>query len=174
MQKKRIMDAKKNANMMLFVNIPIGIIGIALSLWAISESRDEHATRTTDTWELTTLTIALFCFVLALIQGNDNDKGWTSTYILTLFAISILALVAFAVGELRQSQPMVDLRLFKNRSFTGSAIVALSLHGGLYSLLFFLSLYLQNYLGFSALDAGMRLIAISGMILISAPIWQVS
>ena len=112
----------------------------------------------------------MLCLVLALIQGNDRDKGWTSGYILTLFAVSAIALVAFVVGELRMKNPMADPRLFKIPSFTGGAIVAFTLSAGFYSLLFFLALYLQNTLGFDALNAGVRFLAISGMLLIGAPL----
>ena len=79
----------------------------------------------------------MFCLVLALIQGNDADKGWTSPYILTLFAVAAVALIVFIVGELRLKNPMVDPRLFTNASFTGAAIAAFTLSAGLYSLFFF-------------------------------------
>lgn len=152
------------------LNVPIGIVGIVLSLWAIRESRDERAPRTIDVYGLLTSALFVFCLVLALIQGNDADKGWTSAYILTLFAVSAVALVAFVVGELRLANPMADPRLFAVRSFTGSAIIAFVLSGGFYALLFFLALYLQNTLGYDALQAGLRFLAISGPILIGAPL----
>ena len=153
-----------------FINVPIGLIGIALTLYAVTESRDERAPRSIDFFGLLTSAAFVLCLVLALIQGNDRDKGWTSGYILTLFAVSAIALVAFVVGELRMKNPMADPRLFKIPSFTGGAIVAFTLSAGFYSLLFFLALYLQNTLGFDALNAGVRFLAISGMILIGAPL----
>jgi EmrB/QacA subfamily drug resistance transporter len=153
-----------------YLNVPVGFIGIALCAWAVTESYDVHAPRTVDLFGLVTLSVSLFCLVLALIQGNDADKGWTSPYILTLFAVSALALAVFVVGELRLKHPMVDPRLFANASFTGAAIVAFTLSGGLFALFFFLTLYLQNFLGFSALDAGIRILPMSGLILIAAPL----
>lgn len=153
-----------------YLNVPIGFIGIAVCAWAVTESYDRSAPRWVDFYGLLTLSISLFCLVLALIQGSDPDKGWTSPYILTLFGIAAVALVAFVVGELRLKHPMVDPRLFKNASFTGAAIVGFTLSAGLFSLFFFLSLYLQNYLGFSALDAGLRFLPLSGIILFAAPI----
>ena len=98
---------------------------------------------------MVTLSISLFCLTLALIQVNDADKGWTSSYILTLFGIAVVFLIAFIIGELRQPFPMVDLHLFATPRFTGAALVAFGLGVGLLSLLFFLTLYLQNYLGFT-------------------------
>lgn len=152
------------------INIPIGLIGIALAAWAITESRDEHAPRTIDFFGLLTSAAFVFCLVLALVQGNDPDKGWTSPYILTLFAGALVALVVFVIGELRMAHPMADPRLFKIRGFTGSAIVAFTVSAGFFGLFFFLTLYLQNTLGFDPLQAGIRFLTLSGLIMIGAPL----
>jgi EmrB/QacA subfamily drug resistance transporter len=153
-----------------FVNVPIGVIGIAMVAWAVTESFDRTAPRSVDIFGLITLSVSVFCLVLALIQGSDPDKGWTSPYILMLFAAAAVALLVFVVGELRLRSPMVDPRLFANASFTGAAIVAFALSGGLYALFFFLTLYFQNYLGFSALDTGLRFLPLSGLTLVVAPL----
>jgi Na+/melibiose symporter-like transporter len=123
-----------------------------------------------DFFGLVTLSLSVFCLVLALIQGGDPDKGWTSPYILTLFTVAAVALAVFIVGELRITHPMVDPRLFANASFSGGAIVAFALSAGLYALFFFLTLYFQNYLGFSALETGLRFLPLSGLTLLVAPL----
>ena len=151
-----------------YVNIPVGAAGILLSAWAIRETRDERAPRSIDIFGLATVTVGLFCLVLALIQGQD--KGWGSTYIIALFVIAAVALVVFVAGELRLKNPMVDPRLFRNRSFTGAAIAAFALSAGLYSLFLYLTLYLQNSLGFTALETGLRLLPLSGLVLFTAPL----
>jgi EmrB/QacA subfamily drug resistance transporter len=153
-----------------YLNVPIGLVGILLAGWAVRESRDEKAPRTVDFFGLLTLTISLFCMVLALVQANDADKGWTSLYILTLFAVAAVGLVVFILGELRLKHPMVDPRLFLIPSFTGAVIVGFAVSAGLYSLFLFLTLYLQNLLGFSALGAGLRFLPLSGMVLFAAPL----
>ena len=153
-----------------YLNVPIGVVGVLLAGWAVRESRDERAPRTVDFFGLVTLTASLFCLVLALIQANDADKGWTSPYILTLFAVAAAALVVFILGELRLKHPMVDPRLFRIPSYTGAAIVGFAVSAGLYSLFFFLTLYLQNFLDFSPLGAGLRFLPLSGMVLIAAPL----
>lgn len=153
-----------------YLNVPIGVVGIALSAWAIRESRDERAGGSIDFFGLAALTVSLFCLVLALIQGNDADKGWTSPYILALFAVAAVAMIVFILVELRLKNPMVDPRLFANRSFTGAAVAAFALSAGLYSMFFFLALYLQNFLGFSALDAGLRFLPLSVPVLFTAPL----
>ena len=151
-----------------YLNVPIGVVGILLSVWAIRESRDEDAPRAVDLFGLATITVGLFCLVLGLIQGES--KGWGSAYIIILFAVAAVSLVLFVVGELRIKNPMLDPRLFKNRSFTGAAIVAFSLSAGLYSLLFFLTLYLQNSLAFDPLQTGLRLLPLSAVVLFVAPL----
>jgi len=151
-----------------YLNVPIGAIGMGMGIWAIRESRDVHMKRAVDVYGLVTLTLALFCLVLALMQGGD--KGWSSTYVLTLFIVGAISLVAFVLGELRIAHPMVDPRLFKIPSFTASTIAAFTLSGGLYALLFYLSLYMQNYLGFSPLQAGLRFLPLSALVLIGAPL----
>lgn len=151
-----------------YLNIPIGVVGILLSIWAIRESRDEDAPRAVDLFGLATITAGLFCLVLALIQGES--KGWSSAYIIILFSVAAVSLIVFVVGELRIRNPMLDPRLFKNRSFTGAAITAFCLSAGLYSLLFFLTLYLQNSLAFDPLQTGLRLLPLSAVVLFIAPL----
>ena len=151
-----------------YLNVPIGVVGILLSIWAIRESRDEDAPRAVDFFGLATITSGLFCLVLGLIQGES--KGWGSAYIIILFSVAVVSLIIFVIGELRIRNPMLDPRLFKNRSFTGAAIVAFSLSAGLYSLLFFLTLYLQNSLAFDPLQTGLRLLPLSAIVLFIAPI----
>jgi EmrB/QacA subfamily drug resistance transporter len=148
------------------LNVPIGIIGIGMASWAISESRDERAPRTVDIFGLLTSAGFVLCLVLALVQGND--KGWESTYILALFAGALVSLIAFVVGELRIEHPMADPRLFAIPSFAGSAVVAFMVSAGFLGLLFFLTLYMQNTLGFDALQAGLRFLALSGLIFVGA------
>lgn len=159
---------KVNWQSIFYINVPIGIIGIALSLWAIHEFKEERASRFIDIYGLVTLSVSMFCLILALMQGND--KGWNSSYIMTLFIIAAVFLLIFIVGELKIKNPMIDPRLFKIPSFTGSAIAAFCLSAGLYSLFFYLTLYLQNFLGFNSLQAGLRTLPMSALVLIGAPL----
>ncbi|WP_067933593.1 MFS transporter [Alicyclobacillus kakegawensis] len=165
-----VLVEKVNWQSIFWINVPIGVVGIALSLWAISESRDERAPRSIDLYGLVTVTVFLFCLVLAFILVNHPDKGWTSPYILTLFGIALVALVAFVVGELLLKHPMLDPRLFKNPSFTGAAIAGFTLSAGFYALFFFLTMFFQNRLSFSALDTGLRFLPMSGLVFVGAPL----
>lgn len=151
-----------------YLNVPTGIVGMGLGFWAIHESRDTHHPGSIDLFGLITLTVSLFCLVLALMRGND--KGWSSAYIITLFVVGGVSLIVFVIGELRIRYPMLDPRLFKIPSFTGSAIAAFTVSAGAYALLYYLSIYMQNYLGFSALGAGMRFLPLSLLVLFVAPL----
>jgi EmrB/QacA subfamily drug resistance transporter len=150
------------------VNVPIGAVGLGVAAWAIRESRDERAPRSIDWYGLITVTVGMFCLLLGLIQGAN--KGWTSAYILTLFAVAAAATAAFVVGEFGRPHAMMDPRLFTNRSFLGAAVCAFALNGGLYSLFFFLTIYLQNYLGLDAMATGVRLLPLSAVTMIGAPL----
>ncbi len=159
---------KVNWQSIFYINIPIGIIGIGMAAWAILESKDERASKRIDMFGLVTITAAMFCLILALIKGNE--KGWTSTFIITLFVIAAVSFIAFIIGELRLHQPMVDPRLFRIPSFAGASIAALTLSAGLYALFFYLSLYMQNLLGFDPLQAGLRFLPLSLLVFVGAPI----
>ncbi|TQR46400.1 MFS transporter [Paenibacillus popilliae] len=163
-----ILVEKVNWQSIFYINIPIGIIGIIVSMWAIRESREERSSRFIDIFGLVTLSVSMFCLVLALMQGND--KGWSSPYILTLFGIAVIVLLIFVVGELKIKNPMIDPRLFKIPSFTGASIAAFCLSAGFYSLFFYITLYLQNFLGFDSLQAGLRILPISALVLLGAPL----
>ena len=151
-----------------YLNVPTGIIGILVGFWAIRESKDEHHPGTIDFFGLISLTVSLFCLVLALMRGND--KGWHSASIIVLFAVGGLSLLAFVLGELRIRYPMLDPRLFKIPSFTGSALAAFTVSSGAYALIYYLSIYMQNYLGFSALQTGIRFLPLSAIVLVVAPL----
>lgn len=151
-----------------YLNVPTGILGLILGYWAIHESKDAHHPGTIDFWGLVTLIVTLFCLVLALMQGNS--WGWGSFKIIFLFSLGGVSLILFIIGELRIAHPMLDPRLFKIPSFTGSAIAAFTVSAGVYALLYYLSLYMQNYLGFSALGAGVRFLPLSALVLVGAPL----
>ncbi|RED60500.1 MFS transporter [Cohnella phaseoli] len=153
-----------------YVNIPVGIVAILLSLWAIKQSRDESAARRIDLFGFATFTVFMFCLIYGLIQVNHEGNDWTSPEVWWVLAISIFALLVFIVGELRLKHPMVDPRLFKIPSFTGSAIAAFCLSAGMYSLLFNLSIYMQSFLGLDALETGVKLIAFTAMALLFGPL----
>lgn len=149
------------------VNIPIGLLAILVALTRVHESRNPHATRI-DLPGLLTWSVGLFALVYALVRGNAD--GWSSASIAGSLALAALMLVAFAVIELRSREPMLDLKLFRNRSFTGAQIAAFGLSSSMFSMFLYLTLYIQNGLGYTPLQAGLRFLPITLLSFIVAPI----
>ncbi len=150
-----------------FLNVPIGIAAIAVTFLRIRESRDPNATRI-DWLGLVTFSSALVMFVLALLRGND--EGWGSPLIIGLFAGAAVMLSAFIVIEQRVREPMLPLELFRRRAFTGVQLAAAAVSASLFALFLYLTLYLQNYLGYSPLQAGLRYLPITLVPFLVAPL----
>jgi EmrB/QacA subfamily drug resistance transporter len=138
-----------------FLNVPIGAAALLVTFTKLRESRDPNATRI-DWAGLVTFSAALFALVFALVRGNE--QGWGSTLIVGLLGAAALLLAAFVAIELRVSQPMLPLGLFKRPSFTGVQIAAFALSGSMFALFLYITLYLQNFLGLSPLEAGVRVL----------------
>src|SRR5215216_2444261 len=150
-----------------FVNVPIGLLTAAITVMRVPESQRDPAARI-DWAGVLTFSAGLFCLVFALIRGND--EGWTSAPILGLLAAAAALIAAFVVIELRRDQPMLDLQLFRKPAFTGAQIVAFALHASMFSMFLYLVLYLQNVLGYSPFEAGLRFLPISLLSFLAAPI----
>jgi MFS family permease len=117
---------------------------------------------------MVTLTAALTALVLALIEGNS--WGWGSLAITSLFALSALMIGLFVVVELRVAAPMVEFRLFASRNFIGANLVALVVTFAMLGQFFFLALYMQDILRYSPLEAGLRFLPATLMIVAFAPL----
>jgi EmrB/QacA subfamily drug resistance transporter len=150
-----------------YLNVPIGLLAIAVTYLKVRESRDPHATRI-DWAGVGTFSGALFLLVLALVRGND--EGWGSSPIIALFAGSAALLVAFLAVERRVAEPMLPLGLFRRPAFTGVQLAAFAVSGSMFALFLYLTLYLQNYLGLSPLEAGVRYLPITLASFVAAPI----
>jgi EmrB/QacA subfamily drug resistance transporter len=141
-----------------YLNVPVGVAAVAVTYAKLRESRDPHATRV-DWAGVATFSAALFLLVLALVRGND--EGWGSTLIVSLFAGAAALLAAFVAIERRVREPMLPLGLFKRPSFTGVQLAAFAISGSAFALFLYITLYLQNYLGYSPLEAGVRYLPIT-------------
>jgi EmrB/QacA subfamily drug resistance transporter len=150
-----------------FVNVPIGIAAVALTLARAEESRDPDATGV-DWLGLVTFSGSLFLLVFALVRGND--AGWGSTQILALLIAAAVLIVAFALVERAQERPMLDFALFRRPAFAGANIVAFALSGSIFAMFLYLTLYIQNVLGFSPLQAGLRFLPTTLLSFAVAPI----
>lgn len=151
-----------------FLNVPVAIVAIAVTLFAARESLDETAIREVDMPGVATLSIGLASLVLALVQSNS--WGWGSARVIALFALALIMLVSFAVIEARRRAPMVDFRFFGSRTFLGANIVAFIVSFAMLAMFFFLALYMQDILHYSPLQAGVRFLPSTVLIMIVGPI----
>ena len=138
------------------VNVPIGIMAMASTFIILREYKIEES-RTFDLLGFISMTLFLLFLLLALSDGNAawNTGGWTSYFILTCFAISFISFVIFIATELTVKHPIIDLRILMNRNF-GLANIMMFIFGlAFFGNSFLLPLYLQNSLGYTALQAGL-------------------
>ena len=156
-----------NWSWIFFVNVPVGALGIIASLLFIDESRDEtHASL--DLPGLATSALGLFALTYGLIEANTY--GWTSARILGAFVLAAVSLGSFLVIERRRRDPMLPLELFRNSTYTGANLVVLLVALAMFGVFFFVSLYMQNILGYSAVQAGAAFLPLTVLIILVAPI----
>src|SRR5918993_1186327 len=150
-----------------FLNVPVGVIAIAASYLLITESKDDTH-ESLDLPGLATSALGLFALTYGLIEANEH--GWTSALILGSFAIAVLALTSFVVIERRRRSPMLDLSLFRSGTYTGANVAMLLVALAMFGVFFFVSLYMQNVLGYSAVEAGAAFLPMTILIILVAPI----
>jgi EmrB/QacA subfamily drug resistance transporter len=150
-----------------FLNVPIGVLGFAVSRLAIRESRDTSAEQRLDFPGLIASAVALFALTFGLIEANAY--GWGDPVILGLFALSAVALAAFVWLEAHQRSPMLDLSLFRSSTFAGANVVALLVTLAMFGVFFFMSIYMQNVLGYSATKTGAVFLPMTVLIILIAP-----
>jgi EmrB/QacA subfamily drug resistance transporter len=136
-----------------FVNIPIAMLAIFLSLRVVPESRDETARRHVDLIGLVTVTGGLTALILA-IQESET-LGWESSFVIAMLTAAVILLVLFIFVEPRLRDPLIELSLFTNRAYLGANAVAFIQNFGFGAVMFFLTLYLQDVLDYSPLEAGL-------------------
>jgi EmrB/QacA subfamily drug resistance transporter len=151
-----------------FVNVPVGILGIAASYLFIDESKDTSLEQRLDLPGLLTSGIGLFALTYGLIEANAY--GWTSPRILAAFAVAAVGLVSFVLLERHQRLPMLDLSLFRSGTFAGANLVILLVAFAMFGIFLFVSLYMQNILGYSAVQAGAAFLPMTILIILIAPI----
>jgi EmrB/QacA subfamily drug resistance transporter len=149
------------------VNVPVGVAALAVTVWRVEESRSPRATRL-DWPGFVLFTGGLVSLVYGLIRAGEYS--WSDGGVIACLAIGVAALAAFIVVEYRVADPMFDVALLRKPAFTGASIAAFAMNGSLYALLLYLVLYLQDVLGYSALQAGLRLAIISGGQFVSASV----
>jgi len=134
------------------INLPVGAIGILLSLFVLPEFQSKHPGRLDIAGGLTSAG-GLFCLLLALTKGAD--WGWGAEPTVLLFVVSFFAFVLFIYLEITTENPLLDLRVFKYRSFTMANLMVVVTNIVMFSGLFFLPLFLQSFRGLGAMETGL-------------------
>ena len=150
-----------------FLNVPIGIIAFVVCILAVRESKHPEGRRL-DLPGQALAVIALGTLTYALIEANSY--GWTSAVILTLFAVAVVAFAAFVLVERGSSSPMLQLGFFRNPTFSAGAACSAAVSFGMFGMFFFLSLFFQNVQGYTPLQAGVRALPNTIMIILFAPL----
>jgi EmrB/QacA subfamily drug resistance transporter len=162
-----VLTEKVNWSWIFFINVPVGVVAVAMAFWAIDETRDMSSEQRLDLPGLLSSALGLFALTYALIEAHVY--GWTSARILALFGIAVLALAVFVALELRQRLPMLDMSLFRNPTFTGANVSMLLVTLAMFGIFFYNSLFIQNVLGYSAIQTGAIFLPMTVLIILIAP-----
>jgi EmrB/QacA subfamily drug resistance transporter len=150
-----------------FVNAPIGIAAVIIAVSKVAESRAAQASRP-DWPGFVLFTVALSSLVYGLIESNQ--RSFTDGLVLGCLSAAAVLLAVFVIVELRSPHPMFDMELFKLPTFSGASVAAFGLSASIFSMLLYLVLYIQDILGYSPLATGVRLMVISGGILVTSTV----
>lgn len=151
-----------------FLNVPVAIGAIVVALAAVEESRDPTVERSIDGLGVAALTVGLTGLVLALVEGNS--WGWGSTAVIALLTASVIGIASFHLIEQRVRNPMVQYEFFRSRTFLGTNVIAFVISFAMLAMFFFMALYMQNILGYSPLEAGIRFLPSTLVIMFTAPL----
>jgi EmrB/QacA subfamily drug resistance transporter len=149
-----------------FVNVPVGVVAVFITLTRVQPG-EELTHRRIDWIGFVSFSAALFMLVFALVRGNAD--GWGSTLIVGLLVGSAALLGVFLVAELRLADPMLDLSLFRRPAMVGSSIVAITLSSSIFALFLYITLFVQDALGYGPLAAGIRFLPITMLSFVVAP-----
>jgi EmrB/QacA subfamily drug resistance transporter len=151
-----------------FLNIPVAVACVFVTLFATHESRDETVERSVDVKGIVTITVGLGSLVLALVEANQ--WGWGSAQIVGLLFLAVTGLTAFWLVERHGRAPMVDFSFFRSRSFLGANTVAFIVSFSMLAMFFFIALYMQNIQGYSPLEAGVRFLPSTLVLIVMGPV----
>jgi EmrB/QacA subfamily drug resistance transporter len=150
----------------LWVNVPVALVVAALTPALIAESRSQSTTRSFDVVGAVSVTAGLSLLVYAIVDAAE--AGWGSTQTLGLLGASAALIAGFVAIELRSDAPLVPFRVFRLRTLTGANVVGLLVGAALISMFFFITLYLQQVLGYSPIDTGLAYLPLAVAIILAS------
>ncbi|MEU5980175.1 MFS transporter [Streptomyces sp. NPDC047315] len=153
-----------------FINVPVGILAVALGLVILKDHRAENAPRSFDVFGILLLSVAMFCLVWALIKAPEEGWGWGGAKTWGFIVAAVVCFVVFAFWEKKVAEPLIPMKLFKSVPLSAGVVLmvlmAIAFMGGL----FFVTFYLQNVHGLSPVDAGLHLLPLTGMMIVASPL----
>jgi EmrB/QacA subfamily drug resistance transporter len=153
-----------------FVNVPVGIVALFLSLRYVPESKDEHAHRSFDVAGAVTVTGGLISLVYGIVRSAES--GWGSTEVVGFLTLAAVLLVAFLVIEHRSAEPLVRLSIFSVKTVRAANVAMFVVAAGLFAMFFFNTLYVQRVLGYSPLEAGFAFVPFTAGVIVGATVSQ--
>ncbi|HEX4344042.1 MAG TPA: MFS transporter [Solirubrobacteraceae bacterium] len=151
-----------------FLNLPVAAGALAITLFATRESRDETILPKLDFGGIATISVGLGALTLTLVEAST--WGWGSVANVALFAVAALGLIGFAVVERRVRVPMVDFTFFRSKTFLGASVVAFIVSFAMLAMFFFIAIYMQNIEHYTPLQAGIRFLPTTLMIIVISPL----
>ncbi|MFE6284425.1 MFS transporter [Streptomyces sp. NPDC057877] len=157
-----------NWQSVFFINVPVGVLAVALGVWILLDHRAEKAPRSFDIVGIVVLSVAMFCLVWALIKAPEWGWGDGKTWLFLVLSVGLF--IGFALWETKVREPLIPLALFRSVSLSAGVVLmvlmAIAFMGGL----FFVTFYLQNVHGMSPVDAGLHLLPLTGMMIVGSPL----
>jgi EmrB/QacA subfamily drug resistance transporter len=153
-----------------FINVPVGVVVLLLTPRLVRESRADMGHRYFDFPGAASITAGLMLLVYAMTHAVEH--GWRTTETVVLLAVSAALIVGFVVIELRSRAPLLPMRIFRLRTLTGSNVAGLLVGGAVFSQFFLLTLYMQQVLGYSAIQTGLAYIVLTLAIIVFANVAQ--
>ncbi len=157
-----------NWESIFYINVPVGLIALVMSLIVLRETPPSRAARSFDVPGILLLSAALFLLIWGLIKGSSY--GWESTRTLAFFGGAVLAGLLFVLRERRTREPLLPLRLFRSVPLSAGTVLVLALMFSLFGAMFFMTFYLENVRGLDAVATGVRLLPMTGMMILGAPL----
>lgn len=150
-----------------FINIPVGLIALALGLWILRDVRAENAAKSFDIPGIALLSAAMFMLVWGIIKAPT--WGWGDSTTLLFLGGAVLAMVAFALWQTRAKEPLIPLGLFRSVPLSAGTLLMVLMAFAFFGAIFFVTFYLQNVHGMTPVQAGVHLLPMTGMMIVGAP-----
>jgi EmrB/QacA subfamily drug resistance transporter len=151
-----------------YINIPVGLITLAMGLLVLRETDSSPAARSFDIPGVALLTTFLSALVWGLIKGADY--GWGSARTMAFFGVAVAALLLFVLRESKAKEPLLPLRLFRSVPLSAGVVLVMALMFALFGAMFFMTFFLENVHGLGAVATGVRLLPLTGMLIVASPI----